>query len=457
MRPSGREWWINVTEGGTAPQTTGPWSFVLTSQSGAQGKWDAWTEPGKFLGSNETDLQVYSIDRSDTIDAPGTARGVITVGAYMSKYSWWAQCTTCVQWAMQNGYKGYWWTPSYAPGEAQLLYTNTSSNIVRTILVGGPGVGQLLYFSGAGPTRDGRMKPDLDAPGANIAAARASTAPERHSDPDNFHQVWVGTSLAAPHVAGTIALMLQMNPYLSPNEITTILKADARQDNFTGTINRSVGSPLWGWGKVNAFTSTLDAPKLYSIRIEVAAVDQSLGADLTLDGAIVQRIQLNQTTMVTLEFARGANHTIELTPIIDVEPGTRFVLFGPPWTFSSGGTRNYTYQEQYYLQANSQYGYAAGTGWYDANSTATASVTPTSVDGHQFQGWIGAIVSSSPTVMVNMDSSKVISATWSESGSFAPLTILVEGIVILVVVIALITFMKLRGRRVRLRLGPSVT
>ncbi len=449
MRSSGREWWINVTTSAAASQAKGPWSFVLTSQSGAEGKWDAWTEPGQFVGSNETDMQLYSIDQSDTIDAPGTAKGVITVGAYMSKYSWWAQCTTCVQWAQENGYKGYWWTPSYAPGEAQLLYTNTSTGIVRTVLIGGPGVGQLLYFSGAGPTRDGRMKPDVDAPGANIAAARASTAPERHSDPDNYHQVWVGTSFAAPHVAGTIALMLQMNPYLSPSEITSILKTDARQDNFTGNINRSVGSPLWGWGKVNALSSTLDAPKLYSVRIQVAGVGQSLSTDLTLDGAIMKRISINQTSTVTLEFTSGGNHTVELTPIIDVEPGTRYVLFGSPWTFSSGGTLNYTYQEQYYLQVNSEYGYASGTGWYNANTTAAASITPTNPQGHQFQGWIGSVVSSSPSVTIRMDSSKNIVATWSQGENVNGPTLLWATVVIVLVAVAVTAMIRLRDQKSR--------
>ena len=456
-RPSGREWWINVTATNEASIPNRLWYFDLTSVSGSEGKWDAWTEPGEFVGSNETVAGRYSIDRSDTIDAPGTAVGVITVGAYMTKYSWWARCSNCTQWATENGYKGYWWTPSYAPGESQLLYFNTSKNTVQSQLVGGPGVGQLLYFSSAGPTRDGRMKPEVDAPGANIAAARASTAPQQHSDPDNYHQVWAGTSFAAPHVAGTIALMLQMNPYLSPNEITSILESDARQDSFTGKINRSVGSPLWGWGKVNALNSTLDAPKLYSIRIEVAAINQPLSADLTLDGAIVQRIPLNQTTTVSLEFARGGNHTVELTPIIEVEPGTRYVLFGTPWTFSSGGIRDFTYQEQYYLQVNSQYGYASGTGWYNANSTATASITPTHLDAHQFQGWIGAIVSNSPTVTVKMDSSNELSATWAESVSRSTLTVLGGGIVLLVIVSAIMVFVKLRNRRSRLHSRPSAT
>lgn len=456
MRPSGKEWWINVTATTEVLEPNAAWEFVLTSVSGPQGKWDAWTEPGEFLGSNETVAGKYLIDPSDTIDAPGTARGVITVGAYMTKYSWWARCTSCMEWARENGYKGFWWTPTYAPGEAQLLYFNTSRGIETTTELGGPGVGQILYFSSAGPTRDGRMKPEVDAPGANIAAARASYAPERHSDPDDYHQVWVGTSFAAPHVGGVIALMLQMNPYLNPNEITNILEADARQDNFTGSIDKSIGSPLWGWGKVNALRSTLDAPSLYSIRVQVDSVGQPFHVDLNLDGTAVDMIPLNETRTVILEFRKGGNHTLELTPIINAEPGTRYVLSDFSWTFSSGGSKTYAYQLQYHLQVNSQYGNASGTGWYDANTTAVASITPTTLDGHAFQGWIGSVVSSSPTLAVRVDSSKELSATWSQG---LPASIqgenLAEGLLILIAIVALVSFMKHRSVRRRLRPHPS--
>jgi hypothetical protein len=461
MRPTGREWWISVTATTQASQPNSAWTFALTSVSGPEGKWDAWTEPGQFVGSNETVARKYMIDQSDTIDAPGTARGVITVGAYMTKYSWWARCTSCQEWAAANGYMGLWWTPSYAPGEGQLLYFNTTRGIVKMTVTGGPGIGQTLYFSGAGPTRDGRMKPEINAPGANIAAARAANAPERHSDPDNYHQVWVGTSFAAPHVGGVIALMLQMNPYLSPGEITSILEADARQDNFTGVIDKAVGSPIWGWGKVNALRSTLDAPSLYSVRIQVISAGQPIYADLTLDGAVADSIQLNETKTIILEFKGGGNHTVELTPIINVESGSRYLLSGSPWIFSSGGTRTYSYQLQHYLQVSSPYGNPTGSGWYNVNTTATASITPTTVGSHQFEGWIGSLASTSPTVNVTMDSSKQLLATWSPGPPTltqlqnSPAIVLVEAVLIFIAILASVVLVRRQSLRRRLRPNPS--
>ena len=61
-------------------------------------------------------------------------------------------------------------------------------------------------FSSAGPTRDGRVKPELTAPGERIRAGR-STPP--HETPGARYTDKSGTSMAAPHVSGAIAVMFE--------------------------------------------------------------------------------------------------------------------------------------------------------------------------------------------------------------------------------------------------------
>ena len=65
-------------------------------------------------------------------------------------------------------------------------------------------------FSSAGPTRDGRCKPDIAAPGYQILAARSAPAGTTRSP--NLQVRKSGTSMAAPVVTGAVALCLSVAP-----------------------------------------------------------------------------------------------------------------------------------------------------------------------------------------------------------------------------------------------------
>ena len=57
-----------------------------------------------------------------------------------------------------------------------------------------------------------------------------------------------GTSMSSPHVAGTVALMLQANPTLDVSHVIDMLRTTARHDDFTG----QGWSPTFGPGKIDA-------------------------------------------------------------------------------------------------------------------------------------------------------------------------------------------------------------
>lgn len=80
----------------------------------------------------------------------------------------------------------------------------------------------LLFFSSRGPTYDGRIKPDVLAPGTNITSAYRN----------NTFRSLNGTSMATPHVAGVAALFLEANNTLTHEDIKTVLKATAKDLGF---------------------------------------------------------------------------------------------------------------------------------------------------------------------------------------------------------------------------------
>ncbi|WP_066370340.1 S8 family serine peptidase [Herbidospora mongoliensis] len=86
---------------------------------------------------------------------------------------------------------------------------------------------ELAAFSSAGPTRDGRAKPDLVAPGVRVIAAR-SAPPDGTGSPELL-TCKSGTSMAAPHATGTAALCLQGASYpLAAVEIRALLMRTAQ-------------------------------------------------------------------------------------------------------------------------------------------------------------------------------------------------------------------------------------
>jgi minor extracellular serine protease Vpr len=120
--------------------------------------------------------------------------------------------------------------------------------------------GAIANFSSFGPTLDERMKPDLAAPGMNVASAVSAFTDASFTTTTTVSfggttypfARFSGTSMSSPAVAGVAALLLEADPDLSAAAVREVLRATARTDNHTGVITGS-GSTRWGMGKVNAY------------------------------------------------------------------------------------------------------------------------------------------------------------------------------------------------------------
>ena len=128
--------------------------------------------------------------------------------------------------------------------------------------------GSISENSSLGPNRRGLLKPEISSSGDYIfAAGRLATMqaaiqnnPAKVS-PDSLHYRNGGTSMAAPTVAGMIALLLEQCPSLNHATITNAVVSSARSDQFT----QNLPNPKWGNGKADAFAllqNEVFSPKL---------------------------------------------------------------------------------------------------------------------------------------------------------------------------------------------------
>lgn len=126
--------------------------------------------------------------------------------------------------------------------------------------------GAIANFSSRGPApgigdfKTIRQKPDIIAPGHHIASALHKTQyaewmnnqivhKQNWRNADQYYVQFSGTSMAAPHVSGIIALYLQANPNLSPEDIKNLWRFYHTRDQFTGNDSNNSA----GFGKINAF------------------------------------------------------------------------------------------------------------------------------------------------------------------------------------------------------------
>jgi len=205
-------------------------SLVHGWNSGAVKEWTSGSFQNKL---NQIDFSsTYIAGNTDYTagENGGTSKSVISVGAYAARSAY-------------LNIKGKW---------------INDSNYVTP--------GNIAKFSSKGPTVDGRVKPDITAPGFDIPSSINNKQvdgwmPDKtllktaFRNDSNYWTAFNGTSMAAPHVTGIVALLLQANPNLNAAQMRDILTTTATSDQYTGTVPNNT----YGYGKVNAYLAIVKA------------------------------------------------------------------------------------------------------------------------------------------------------------------------------------------------------
>lgn len=250
-------------------------------------------------------------DRDGKIDPtsvtpPATAKNCITVGAAESERA-------------NAGYQAAW---------GQLWPRSYGRDPIRTDRVSDNGA-DIAAFSSRGPTRDGRIKPDIVAPGTNIVSTRSHhLSGGRHgwgeySPLTADYLVNGGTSMATPLATGAVALLRQFlrqhgrrNPSAALLKALLLHGATYRPYRYGATG----GAPYdfeQGWGHLNVAESVQPAlPRAISMYDRVRGL--VTGRSVRLSAIVSDGSIPFKATLVWTDFPSSASQTINLINDLDL-------------------------------------------------------------------------------------------------------------------------------------------
>ncbi len=212
-----------------------------------------WNHPDMIIlfsaGNEGVDANANGYVDEDSIGSPGTAKNCITSGASDNEretggYNPGGPCSTWYE----------CWGSDYPTNPTRDDRISDSRQ-------------EMAAFSSRGPTDDGRIKPDVVAPGTNILSTRSQYASETGwgTYPNNYYMYMGGTSMSNPLIAGAATLVREYYVEKKGHTPSAALVKAALINSATditgyGNSSQEAGRPIpnnhEGWGLVNVGAAT---------------------------------------------------------------------------------------------------------------------------------------------------------------------------------------------------------
>ncbi len=331
-------------------------------------------------GNSGVDANKDGIVDLDSLGAPATAKNVITVGASENDRQGHWECDPGLSYTSHDAYQTGKTCNSMSGqnilGTAGQRWGFTKNPLKNDVTAGN--AEQMAPFSSRGPADDGRLKPDVVAPGTWILSTSQSLYQEGYGDPKNprlndyawdgwgmplnaYYKYMGGTSMSNPLVAGAATVVRDYYQKAQAlNASSALVKAtlinsavDLLDENNDGVNDNKYPIPNnhEGWGRVNVADATDGTRQFVDDTVGVSTKNKR-NYQYTLPGGQPFKVSLVWTDYPSSEIA--ARNLVNNLNLLVISPsGVKYKgnLFAGGWSKAGGGYDKVNNVENVYIQS----------------------------------------------------------------------------------------------------------
>ncbi|MEZ5124978.1 MAG: S8 family serine peptidase [Thermoleophilia bacterium] len=165
---------------------------------------------------------------------------------------------------------------------------NAAAGFVAVGAVGRPSAYALEAYSSEGPTRDGRLAPEIAAPSSVLSTV---------------YGVFAGTSASAPHVAGAAALVIESMSAVGPAQVESYLRTNAVDLGSAGDDTQ------YGSGRLLLPSPPVDTRQPWEVTLNLSATEVAAGETVTYTGTVESAAGVPGSGAVVIQKRRAGSET----------------------------------------------------------------------------------------------------------------------------------------------------